>query len=159
MSKIIAMKNQKVLNVSAIQNGTVIDHIPAENLFKVISILKLDAITENQISFGTNYRSSKLGRKAIIKISDKFFEDIEIDKIALVAPHAKLNIIKDYEVIEKREVSVPKTITGIAKCMNPQCITNHENITTQFFVTDDKNIKLKCRYCEKTTDALHLVII
>ncbi len=153
------MKDHKVLNVSAIENGTVIDHIPAENLFKVISILKLDAITENQMSFGTNYKSARLGRKAIVKISDKYFEDIEIDKIALVAPHAKLNIIRDYTVIEKREVNVPKTITGFAKCMNPKCITNNERVTTQFTVLDDAHIMLKCRYCEKVTDEEHLEII
>lgn len=97
-------KNQKKklkLKVSAIKEGTVIDHIPAKNLFNVISILGLDVIN-NQITFGTNLESGKLGAKAIIKVSDKFFEDDEINKIALIAPHAKLNIIRDYLVVEKR---------------------------------------------------------
>ena len=70
------MKNTKTLSVSAIENGTVIDHIPAQNLFNVISILGLDQLTESQITFGYNLPSEKLGRKAIIKIADKFFEDI-----------------------------------------------------------------------------------
>jgi len=153
------MKEQKVLSVSAIENGTVIDHIPADNLFKVISILDLNSITENQVTFGTNFKSKLLGRKAIIKISDKFFEDIEIDKIALVAPHAKLNIIRDFGVVEKREVNVPEQIVGIAKCMNPQCITNHEHVTTRFTVIDEGSVSLKCRYCEKVTDQEHLEII
>ena len=117
------MKEPKQLSVSAIQNGTVIDHIPAKNLFKVISILGLDHI-DSQITFGTNLESKKLGRKAIIKISDKYFEDADINRIALVAPDAKLNIIRDYEVVEKKVVEVPDVIVGIAKCMNPKCITN-----------------------------------
>jgi len=116
------MKETKQLVVSAIQNGTVIDHVPARNLFKVIQILGLDHI-ENQITFGTNLESKKLGKKAIIKISDRFFEDDDINRIALVAPQAKLNIIRDYEVVEKKVVEVPDQITGIAKCMNPKCIT------------------------------------
>ena len=87
------MKETKQMSVSAIQNGTVIDHVPANNLFKVIQILGLDRI-DNQITFGTNLESKKLGRKAIIKISGVFFEDADINRIALVAPDAKLNIIK-----------------------------------------------------------------
>ena len=138
------------LKVSAIKNGTVIDHIPTKNLFNVISILGLDTI-ENQITFGTNFDSEKLGTKAIIKVSDKYFEDNEINKIALIAPHAKLNIIKDYEVVEKRIVETPDVINGIVKCFNPKCITNHENISTCFSVVSKKNIELKCRYCEKIT--------
>jgi aspartate carbamoyltransferase regulatory subunit len=153
------MKEQKVLSVSAIENGTVIDHIPAMNLFKVISILNLDTITENRMTFGTNLGSKQLGHKAIIKISGKFFEDIEIDKIALVAPSAKLNIIKNYEVVEKRALNVPDKIVAIAKCMNPKCVTNHQKITTRFSVIHaDKKVNLKCSYCEKITDQDHLEI-
>ncbi len=144
------IKKKLKLKVSAIKEGTVIDHIPAQNLFKVISILGLDFI-ENQITFGTNLDSGKLGSKAIIKVSDKFFEDDEINKIALIAPHAKLNIIRDYEVVEKKIVEIPDTIIGIVKCFNPQCITNNEHITTSFKVVDKSPIKLKCRYCEKIT--------
>lgn len=154
------MKEDKKLSVTAIQNGTVIDHIPAQNLFNVISILGLDQITENLVTFGTNFKSDRLGRKAIIKVSDKYFKDIDINKIALVAPNAKLNIIKDYEVVEKRQVIVPTEINGIARCMNPKCITNNENIVTRFSVMDrNGSISLKCNYCEKITDQQHLQII
>lgn len=152
------MKEPKQLSVSAIQNGTVIDHIPARNLFKVISILGLDHI-DSQITFGTNLESKKLGRKAIIKISDKYFEDEDINRIALVAPDAKLNIIRDYEVVEKKEVEVPDIIVGIAKCMNPKCITNFEPVTTRFRVVSKKNVALKCYYCEKITNQENLQII
>jgi len=143
-------KKKLKLKVSAIKEGTVIDHIPAKSLFKVITILGLDSI-ENQITFGTNLDSQKLGAKAIIKVSDKFFEDNEINKIALIAPHAKLNIIRDYEVVEKKVVEIPQTIKGIVKCFNPKCITNNECITTCFKVVAKEPISLKCKYCEKIT--------
>ena len=135
------------LKVSAIREGTVIDHIPAQYLFKVISILGLDKIG-NQITFGTNLESEKLGSKAIIKVSDKFFEDDEINKIALVAPHAKLNIIRDYEVVEKRRVTLPDVLTGIVQCNNPKCITNNEPMPTRFDVVDKDRVILQCHYCE-----------
>src|SRR5512133_29780 len=131
------MKEPKQLSVSAIENGTVIDHIPASNLFKVIQILRLDRI-QTQITFGTNLESKKLGKKAIIKIEGVFFEDKDINRIALVAPDAKLNIIRDYEVVEKKVVEVPDFIIGIAKCMNPKCITNFESVTTRFKVVSKK---------------------
>ncbi len=152
------MKEPKQLSVSAIQNGTVIDHVPASNLFKVIQILGLDRI-DNQITFGTNLESHKLGRKAIIKISGVYFEDEDINRIALVAPDAKLNIIRDYEVVEKKVVVVPDSITGIARCMNPKCITNYEQVTTRFKVVSKKNVALKCHYCEKITSQENLQII
>ncbi len=148
----------KILEVSAIKDGTVIDHIPAQSLFKVISILRLEK-NEGMITFGSNLVSKKLGRKAIIKLSDVFFKDKDINRIALIAPEAKLNIIRDYNVIEKKVVEVPDEITGIAKCVNPMCITNHEKIPTKFHVTDKKNISLRCIYCEKITDSEHIEMI
>ena len=151
-------EGKQQLVVSAIQNGTVIDHVPAKSLFKVIQILGLDHI-DNQITFGTNLESKKLGRKAIIKISGRYFEDNDINRIALVAPEAKLNIIKDYAVVEKKVVKVPDYITAIARCMNPKCITNLENVKTRFLVISKKNIALKCRYCEKITSEENLKII
>lgn len=151
-------KKKLKLKVSAIKDGTVIDHIPATNLFKVISILRLDQIS-NPITFGTNLDSSKLGQKAIIKVSDIYFKDDEINKIALIAPHAKLNIIKDYEVVEKKVVEIPEKIKGIARCFNPMCITNSEAITTSFDVVAKEPIALKCRYCEKITMGDQLTII
>jgi aspartate carbamoyltransferase regulatory subunit len=152
------MSKQKHLQVSAIVNGTVIDHIPADSLFKVITILGLDKIP-NQITFGTNLDSRKLGKKAIIKVAEKFFEDDEINKISLVAPDVKLNIIRDYDVVEKREVNIPDDVVGIVKCFNPKCITNNESLMTRFTVEDKKVLALKCHYCEKITtkDELRMV--
>jgi aspartate carbamoyltransferase regulatory subunit len=151
-------KNAKTLQVSAIKDGTAIDHIPADKLFTVISILGLDRF-ETQITFGTNLESKILGKKAIIKIADVYFPDNVINKIALVAPDAKLNIIHNYIVCEKRKVTIPDEIKAIAKCMNPQCITNHESIATKFQVLSKENLELRCHYCEKITDKEHIEFI
>ena len=146
------------LVVSAIKNGTVIDRIPPQSLFKVISILGLEKINA-QITFGNNLDSKRLGKKAIVKITDKFFDDGEVNKIALVAPEAKLNTIRDYRVVEKREVKVPDEVTGIVKCVNPKCITNNEQITTKYYVTKKKPVVLKCHYCEKMIEQEQMTVL
>lgn len=151
-------KDKQTLQVSAIKNGTVIDHIPSNCLFKVISLLKLDKI-ESPMVFATNLESEKIGSKAMIKISDVFFEDTDINKIALIAPQVKLSLIKDYEVVEKKKVKVPDNITGLAKCFNPQCITNHEAVVTKFDVIQQGGIALRCKYCEKITIQEHFQLL
>ena len=147
---------EKHLQVSAIKDGTVIDHIPTKALFKVIKILKLEDCSQ-MVTFGNNLDSRAMGTKAIIKIANRFFADEEVNKIALVAPHAKLNIIRDYAVIEKKVVETPKEIRGIVHCFNPKCITNAENITTSFEVLSDKPITMKCFYCEKITSENEMI--
>lgn len=151
------MKDKK-LQVSALKDGTVIDHIPADSLFKVLPILRLEKI-EGMMTFGTNLLSKKLGKKAIIKLSDVFFKDKDINRIALIAPEAMLNIIRDYQVVEKKVVQLPDEVTGIVKCVNPKCITNHENVPTRFYILDKKSMKLKCHFCEKMTDKEHMEIL
>ncbi|MCI1779194.1 MAG: aspartate carbamoyltransferase regulatory subunit [Bacteroidales bacterium] len=154
------MENQsKELKVSAIKNGTVLDHIPADQLFRVIDILKLYNC-RNQITFGTNLDSKQLGKKGIIKIADRYFRDDEINKIAIIAPQAKINIIKDFEVIEKKIISVPDEITGIIRCDNPNCVTNHQPITTKFkTIRKEGHVSFLCNYCEKITDGDNITII
>lgn len=144
-------KKTKELIVSAIENGTVIDHIPSQNVFQVIQILNLNQ-SENQILFGTNLDSRKLGKKGIIKVNDKYFDPLEINKIALVAPSATLIVIKNFEVIEKKKVEIPDAIQNVVKCVNPNCVTNIEHVPTKFKVIDKVTPKLKCHYCEKITD-------
>lgn len=148
----------KQLSVRAIKEGTVIDHIPAPALFKVVSILKLDTL-DTMITIGNSLGSSKLGKKGIIKLSKVFFKDDEINKISLVAPCAKLNIIKEYDVVEKRVVDIPDEIIGLVKCVNPKCITNNEKVNTRFEVVNKSDVKLKCHYCEKITDQDNIDII
>ena len=152
------MMKDKQLSVSAIKEGTVIDHVPASALFKVVSILNLDKL-DTMITIGNSLSSDKRGKKGIIKLSKVFFQDDDINKIALVAPSAKLNLIRDYEVVEKRVVEIPDEIIGIAKCVNPKCITNNEVVTTRFEVVSKSEIKLKCHYCEKITSRNNIEIL
>ncbi len=150
---------EKQLKVSAIKDGTVLDHIPADQLFRVIDILGLNKICK-QITFGTNLDSKILGKKGIIKISDTYFEDDDINRIALIAPTAKINIIHNFEVVEKRELKIPTSIKAIVKCMNPMCITNNQEVETLFStIVESPDVKLLCHYCEKITEKDNLKII
>ncbi len=146
------MDNKKVkeLKVSAIENGTVIDHIPSNAVFKVIRILKLEAF-ENMVLFATNLESKKYGKKGIVKVSNKFFAPEELNKIALVAPLASVIEIRDFQVRSKTIVEIPDKIKGIVKCFNPNCVTNKEEVSAIFVVADKETIRLKCHYCEKIT--------
>ena len=138
---------RKELQVAALKNGTAIDHIPSDKVFDVVTLLQLDRLS-NPITIGGNLESKKMGTKGIIKVADKFFAEDEINRIALVAPNVNLNIIKNYEVIEKKDVMLPGMIIDIVKCNNPKCITNNEPMKTRFHVTDKKRVELKCHYCE-----------
>jgi aspartate carbamoyltransferase regulatory subunit len=141
------MKEQrKELQVAALCNGTAIDHIPTDVVFKVVSLLELEKL-DHPITIGNNLESKKMGKKGIIKIADKFFEEDVVNKIALIAPNVVLNIIEDYRVVEKKRVVLPQVIKDIVKCNNPKCITNNEPMATRFEVTDSENIELQCRYC------------
>ena len=151
------MVKKKELQVAALENGTSIDHIPPEHLFKVAHLIGLSEM-ENRITFGNNLESKKMGRKGMIKIADKFFEEDEINRIALVAPHVILNIIRDYEVVEKKNITLPDELTGIVKCNNPKCITNNEPMPTHFYVTDKESGIIKCRYCERKINKEDIVI-
>lgn len=150
---------KKELRVSAIKNGTVLDHIPDDVVLKVVKILGLHN-HPHPVTIGISLDSKTMGKKGIIKIAEKFFEDGELNKIALVAPNASVNIIRDYEVIEKKVLTIPKEISGIARCINPVCVTNHEDIETRFYtIVKDSEILLKCHYCEKITDSKNLKIV
>jgi len=143
-------ETRKQLKVSAIENGTVIDHIPSHSVFQVIKILNLNEF-DNQIFLGTNLESQKYGKKGIIKVSNRFFEADEINKIALVAPTATLIVISNFSVVEKKKVEIPDHVEKIVKCFNPNCITNNETVATRFTVVSKEDLKLKCHYCEKIT--------
>ena len=151
-------KNITELQVAALRNGTAIDHIPSEQLFKVVSLLEVEKL-KTRVTIGYNLDSKKMGSKGIIKIADKFFEENEINRISLIAPSINLNIIKDYEVIEKKPVQLPDIIKGIVKCNNPKCITNKEPMKTVFKVIDKQNVTLKCRYCEIKTKKEDIVLL
>lgn len=140
--------NKNEMLVAAIKNGTVIDHIPSEKTYQVAQLLRLQEL-ETPVTIGYNFLSKKLGKKGIIKIENKFFTDEEISRLSVVAPNIVLNIIHDFEVIEKKTVRTPEEIRGIVKCNNPKCITNNEPMATHFHVA---NGILTCHYCEKEQD-------
>ncbi|HIH71772.1 MAG: aspartate carbamoyltransferase regulatory subunit [Thermococcaceae archaeon] len=140
----------KELKVSAINKGTVIDHIPAGRGLKVLEILNLPE--DSTILVAINVRSEKLGKKDIIKVEGKILSEEEVNKIALIAPSATVNIIDNWEVVEKRNVEVPDEIVGIINCANPNCITHYEEVKPKFKVISKRPLKLKCYYCERTME-------
>ena len=144
------MTNKERL-VAAIENGTVIDHIPAEKTQQVVNLLGLQNI-DKPVTIGYNYKSKKINNMFIINVSDLFFSDAEISRLSVVSPNVLLNIIKDYEVVEKQTVETPDELHGIVKCNNPKCITNNEPMQTVFNVVDKERGILKCHYCDKEQD-------
>ena len=139
---------KKELKVSAIREGTVIDHIPSNVALKVAGILNLEN-EKNIISIATNLKSKKSGKKGIIKVAGKSLTKEEVDKIAIVAPKATVNIIRNYGVKEKIDVALPNIINNIIKCSNPNCITNNEDIKTKFYVIKKEPLLIQCHYCER----------
>lgn len=135
---------EKQLLVAAIENGTVIDHIPAEKLFAVVNLLHLEQMS-SAVTIGYNLESQELGKKSIIKMADKFFTDEELNQLAVICPNLTLCIIRDYEIVEKRTVSLPDELYGIVRCPNPKCITNNEPMRTHFHIHGPH--ALKCHYC------------
>ena len=134
--------------VASIENGTVIDHIPSEKTYEVANLLRLQDLKAT-VTIGYNYISKKMGHKGIIKIENKFFTDEEISRLSVVAPNVVLNVIKNYEVVEKKTVETPDELRGIVRCNNPKCITNNEPMQTIFHVTDKEQGIIRCHYCDK----------
>ena len=143
------MNNKKTeLLVAALENGTVIDHIPSELVFTIAQLLELDKLSSS-VTIGYNLNSQKIGKKGVIKVADKVFSDEEISRLSVVAPNVVLNIIRNFDVVEKKEVITPDELHGIVRCGNPKCISNNEPMTSFFHVVDKENGVLKCHYCEK----------
>ena len=146
------------MQVAAIENGTVIDHIPSEKTYEVARLLHLTDIDVPTL-IGYNLPSKRLGRKGIIKITNKYFTDEEISRLSVIAPNVVLNIIKDYEVVEKKMVVTPNELHGIIKCNNPKCITNNESMDTFFTVIDKEKGIVKCHYCDKEQDINNVELV
>jgi len=145
--------DKQELAVAALQAGTVIDHIPSGALFKAVKILGLEHLS-TPVTIGNNLPSKRLGAKGIIKVADVEFPEADINRIAIIAPTARINIIRNFKVVEKRQVSLPERVVGLVKCDNPKCITNNEPMSTVFHVTDvgDDTVSLRCHYCNHTVN-------
>jgi aspartate carbamoyltransferase regulatory subunit len=152
------MSNTSQLLVRRIRDGTVIDHIENGKALIVLRVLNITGKEGNVITVALNVPSSKHGKKDIIKVENKFLEKDETDKLALIAPHATINIIRDYKLVEKRKINLPDSIIGIFKCPNLKCVTNSEEyIRPTIDIIDKEEITLKCRYCARTLTIDELV--
>lgn len=150
---------KKELQVAALENGTVIDHIPSEKLFEVVRLLHLENM-QTPVTIGFNLKSEKMGKKSIIKIADKFFTDDELNQLSVVAPNVTLCIIRDYSVAEKRTVEMPEELKGIVKCSNSKCISNNEpGMRTRFILQDREAGILRCHYCNRQIELKDVKII
>mgnify|MGYP001076497688 CR=1 FL=1 len=140
---------RQTLRVSKIKDGTVIDHITKGHASDVVKILGIDGRSGGVVTITMNVPSGKLGVKDIVKIEGRELNPEEVDKIALIAPHATINIIRNYRVVEKQPVKLPSMIHGIAKCTKPSCISNDrsEPVKPVFYVEREDPLRLRCHYC------------
>jgi len=145
--------DKKDLAVAALRNGTVIDHIPSNVLFKVVKLLDIEGM-DTHVTIGNNLPSRRMGTKGIVKIADVTFPEATLNRIAIIAPGAKINIIRDFEVVEKRQVRLADTLVGVVRCGNPKCITNNEPMRTRFDVIDHNDVTIRCHYCGKTVKSV-----
>ena len=150
----------KELKIQPIKNGTVIDHIPPGNSVKVLHILRIPNSVSSAVSVAMNVRS-KYGKKDIVKVENRELDHDEVDKVALIAPKATINIIRDYDVVKKYKVKLPDEVVGIARCLNPTCISNDEKETvrSRFTVISKDPPRIKCYYCEREPENIadHIV--
>jgi aspartate carbamoyltransferase regulatory subunit len=143
------MEKEKKLSVAAIEHGTVIDHIPAGQGMRIVRLLKL-ADHKKKVTLGLNLPSQSLGYKDLIKVEGREVSEEEANQIALFAPKATINIIRNYQIEIKFSVSLPQTISKILNCPNQKCITNHEHVVSRFNVSRfGHKVMLQCDYCEK----------
>ena len=149
----------KELKIPLIKNGTVIDHINSGNAIKVLRILGIPQNLSATVSVAINVKS-QMGNKDIVKVENRELDTSEVDKIALIAPKATINIIRNYEVAEKHKVELPNEIKGIVKCSNPTCISNNnEPIISRFKVVNKDPTKIICYYCDRETEDISERII
>ena len=147
------------LQITAIKDCIVIDHIPSDRTFKIFELLKLKDY-QSVILIAENIKSSSLGKKGLIKIENKKLCKEELGEIALIAPTATINIIENFAVIEKLTLEIPDVINDLIICNNPKCISNHEKIETKFHKVEINrdNHKVKCHFCEKTVYQDELIL-
>lgn len=140
---------QKKLQVEAIQHGSVIDHIPAQQGVKILNFFKFTQ-THEKITIGLNLPTHSGKGKDLIKVENTFISDAQANQLALFAPDATINQIKDFKVVNKFQVQLPDSFIGVLSCPNSNCISHNEPVNTRFYVNNSAELKLKCHYCEKS---------
>ncbi len=144
------MSDTSQLLVRRIKDGTVVDHIENGKALRVLRILDITGREGNVVTVAMNVPSSKHNKKDIIKVENKFLEKGETDKLALIAPHATINIIRDYKLVEKRKINLPDSIVGIFNCPNLNCVTNSEEyVKPTIEIIDKEKVRLRCKYCTR----------
>ena len=144
----VKVMERTTLRVSKIRDGTVIDHITSGHALDVAKILGITGKKGSIVTIAMNVPSKKHRRKDVVKIEGRELKAEEVDKIALIAPYATINIIRGYKVVEKKRVQLPKIIKDIVKCANPACISNsREPVQPKFYVESQEPLYLKCHYC------------
>lgn len=140
---------KKSIKVSALKQGTVVDHLKKGTAIRAIQVLKLQS-EPGTVTIGLNLESHSQGAKDLIKIENRELTKDEVNKIALVSPDATFSIIRDFEVVEKIRPELPHMVEGLVHCTNPSCITNHDEVESKFVVISENPIKLRCNYCERS---------
>jgi aspartate carbamoyltransferase regulatory subunit len=138
----------KERRIPAIKDGTVIDHIPSRDAFRIIRILNPQEF-KYPINVALNLDSKKMGNKGMIKIDNRFLTKDEVNKIAILAPNATVSIIKNYKVKQKITVKLPEELVGVLNCTNPSCVMNKEIAVSKFKVLREEPLEVKCHYCER----------
>jgi len=142
------LETSQELYVRKIKDGTVIDHITSGFALDVLKILGIDGKDGEAVTAAMNVASKRQDHKDIVKIQNRELKPAEVDKIALIAPNATINIIRNYGVVSKKLVELPALIKGIIKCDNPSCISNtREPVDPTFGVDHREPVKLRCAYC------------
>ncbi|MSR46941.1 MAG: aspartate carbamoyltransferase regulatory subunit [Planctomycetes bacterium] len=136
------------MQVSAVRSGTVIDHLGPRTAFKALKILGIAA--DATVLIGVNLDSSKLGKKDILKIEGRELTEAEMNKVALLSPQATFSVIRDFKVVKKFSPTLPDTVEGLIRCVNPACITQDPRVTGRFLVAAKKPLKLRCYFCERS---------
>ncbi|QKY19190.1 aspartate carbamoyltransferase regulatory subunit [Halolamina sp. CBA1230] len=135
------------LRVSKIRDGTVLDHLPGGSALNVLAMLGIDGSEGTGVSVAMNVPSERLGTKDVVKVEERELSQAEVDVLSLIAPRATVNIVREYEVQEKKQAERPDTVVGVLACPNSSCITNAEEpVESRFDVLDDG---VRCGYCEE----------
>ena len=151
------MSERPEYKVTALRQGTVIDHLPPGTALQALKVLGDQG--GNTVTVGVNLTSRKMTKKDLIKIENKELTERDFEKIALLAPHSTIAIIRDYKVVEKSDVGIPDEFVDVLRCPNPACITNHDPVSTRFQVESEDPLKIRCRFCEREVgkDELDLI--
>ncbi len=148
---------QKTQEVAAIENGTVLDHLPSDKVLKILELLALDK--EHRVTIGLYLESKKMFQKGLIKIAGKKLTITELNKIAIIAPEATVNTIEKYRVTKKETLQLLQIEPNTLRCNNPNCMTNHESTITKFHIIETDPLRIQCHFCERTVEKQEIQFI